>query len=150
MRVRALVGAGDRIVLAMLPFAVAGIVANVVWPDVFRIGSESVGTVIGLVLLAVGVPLWVMSVAQILMYVPRGKLITTGPYALLLHPIYTSVSLLVIPGVGLVLDSWVGFAIGAALYASSRAFSGREERQLAESFPMEYPAYRAKVLLPWL
>ncbi len=150
MHVKALVGAGDRIVLATLPVAAAGIVANVLWPGVFRIGSESVCLVIGLVLLALGLPLWVMSVVQILVNVPRGKLITTGPFALLLHPIYTSVALLIIPGVGLILDSWVGFAIGAALYGASRAFAGREERQLAEDFPAEYPAYRAKVLLRWL
>jgi protein-S-isoprenylcysteine O-methyltransferase Ste14 len=150
MRIRALVGAGDRVVLAALPFAVAGIVADVVWPGVFRIGSESVCLVVGLVVLAVGIPLWALSVAQILVNVPRGRLVTTGPYALMLHPLYTSVSLLVIPGLSLALDTWVGFAIGAALYASSRAFAGREERQLASEFPAEYPAYRAKVLLPWL
>jgi protein-S-isoprenylcysteine O-methyltransferase Ste14 len=57
---------------------------------------------------------------------------------------------LVIPGVGLVLDTWVGFAIGAALYFFSRIYSPREEKMLATCFPKEYPGYRAKVLLPWL
>jgi protein-S-isoprenylcysteine O-methyltransferase Ste14 len=52
--------------------------------------------------------------------------------------------------VGLVLDTWVGFAIGAALYVSSRIFAPSEERQLARDFPNEYPAYCARVFLPWL
>jgi len=150
MNVKALVGAGDRIMLLTLPFAVAGVAANIAWPGAFRMGLGITGQAVGIALLAMGVTLWLWSVGQILVNVPRGRLITTGPFALLLHPIYTSVALLVIPGCGLVLDSWVGFAIGAVLYVSSRLFAVREERQLAQAFPTEYPAYRARVILPWL
>jgi protein-S-isoprenylcysteine O-methyltransferase Ste14 len=105
MKLRALVGAGDRIAVLTLPFAVAGIAANVVWPSVFHMGLERPGLVAGIVLLAVGVPLWLTSVAQILVQVPKGKLIARGPFALVRHPLYTSVALLVIPGCGLVLDT---------------------------------------------
>jgi protein-S-isoprenylcysteine O-methyltransferase Ste14 len=150
MKLRNLVGAGDRIAALALPFAVAGITTNVVWPDVFRMGLGFAGVIAGLVLLALGIPLWLWAAAQILAYAPRARLITAGPFALLLHPIYTSAALLVIPGCGLVADTWVGFAIGGALYISSRVFAPCEERQLAEDFPTEYPAYRARVLLPWL
>jgi protein-S-isoprenylcysteine O-methyltransferase Ste14 len=82
--------------------------------------------------------------------VPQKKLITTGPFAVVMHPLYTSVALLVIPGAGLLFDSWVGFGIGAVLYASSRLFSPSEEVILGKVFPTEYPLYRRKVLLPWL
>jgi protein-S-isoprenylcysteine O-methyltransferase Ste14 len=150
MKLKALVGAGDRIVALTLPVAVAGIGANVVWPNAFAMGLGRVGLTAGAVLLAVGVPVWIWAVAQILVHVPRGRLITTGPFALVLHPIYTFVALLVIPGVGLIADTWVGFAIGGALYVSSRLFSPREEQELARSFPVEYPGYRARVILPWL
>ncbi len=148
--VKNLVGAGDRVMGMALPFAIVGIAANVVWPDAFRMGAGLPGAIAGIALLAVGVPLWLWAVAQILVYVPRGRLITSGPFRLMLHPIYTCVALLAIPGVGLVVDTWVGFPIGAALYASSRVFAPREERQLAKDFPNEYPTYRARVLLPWL
>jgi len=150
MQLKVLVGEGKHVVGLALPFAVVGIAANLVWPAVFRMGFGSTGLVVGIVLMVLGVPLWLTSVAQILVNVPRKKLITTGPFALVLHPLYTSVALLVIPGLGLALDSWVGFAIGAALYISSRIFSPREEALLTKYFPQDYPAYRAKVLLPWL
>jgi protein-S-isoprenylcysteine O-methyltransferase Ste14 len=113
-------------------------------------GFGTGGVIAGVVLLALGVPIWLTSVAQILVHVPRGELITTGPFALVLHPIYTSVALLVIPGCGLVFDSWIGFAIGAVLYVSQRLFARGEERDLARRFPVAYPAYRRTVLLPWL
>jgi protein-S-isoprenylcysteine O-methyltransferase Ste14 len=68
----------------------------------------------------------------------------------MLHPIYTSVALLVLPGLGLALDTWLGVAVGAILYAASRIFSKSEEKILAALFSTEYQAYRARVLLPWL
>ncbi len=68
----------------------------------------------------------------------------------MLHPLYTSVALLVLPGLGLLLDTWLGPALGVTLYVSSRLFSGSEEKTLASLFPKEYPAYRSRVVLPWL
>lgn len=59
-------------------------------------------------------------------------------------------ALLVIPGCGLAFDSWLGFVLGLALYVASRRFAPNEERELAQRFPDEYPAYRKRVLLPWL
>jgi protein-S-isoprenylcysteine O-methyltransferase Ste14 len=150
MRLKVLVGEGSHVMGLTLPFAIVGIAANLMWPSAFRVGFGPTGFVVGIVLMAVGIPLWLISVAQILVNVPRKRLITKGPYALMLHPIYTCVALLVIPGCGLAFDSWVGFPIGAMLYASSRIFSPREEALLTGYFPEEYPAYRAKVLMPWL
>ena len=86
----------------------------------------------------------------VLIRVPQKKLITNGPFALVRHPLYTSVALLVIPGRGLLFDTWVGAGIGAVLYVSSRIFSPSEERILQKVFLVEYPANRGKVLLPWL
>jgi protein-S-isoprenylcysteine O-methyltransferase Ste14 len=150
MRLKVLVGSGDKVMGLTLPFALIGIAANLAWPSAFRLGAESALLIVGIVLLVLGVPLWLTSVAQIIVNVPKKRLITSGPYRLMLHPLYTSVAILVIPGFGLMFDSWVGFAIGAVLYVSSRIFSVKEEEILAKYFPAEYPAYRAKVILPWL
>jgi protein-S-isoprenylcysteine O-methyltransferase Ste14 len=133
-----------------LPFIIVGVVANIFWPAVFRMGSGTGGWIAGIVLLVIGVPLWLISAVQLLVYVPRRALITNGPFRLMLHPVYTSVALLVCPGVGLLLGTWLGPAIGAVLFVSSRICSGSEEKILAIDFPKEYPAYRKRVLLPWL
>jgi protein-S-isoprenylcysteine O-methyltransferase Ste14 len=150
MKLKVLIGAGDRVMGLTLPFLVVGVAANVIWPAVFRLGFGNGGLIAAIALLVLGVPLWLTSAAQILVYVPKKKLITTGPFALMLHPIYTTVALFVMPGVGLLFDSWSGIAIGAVLYVSTRLFAPAEERLLEKYFPAEYPAYRAKVLLPWL
>jgi protein-S-isoprenylcysteine O-methyltransferase Ste14 len=149
MKLKVLVGAGRQVMGLTLPFIVAGIVLNILRPAWFALGFGA-GVIAGIVLLAVGVPTWISSVVLILVRVPQKKLITTGPFAVVLHPLYTSVALLVIPGLGLLFDSWVGAAIGVVLYISSRIFSPGEEKILLQYFPREYPAYRKKVLLPWL
>ncbi len=83
--------------LSTLPFVAIGLIANILSPGWFAMGFGVTGVVIGIVLLAVGVPAWLCSVAMILIHVPRKKLITTGPFAVVVHPIYTSVALLVLP-----------------------------------------------------
>jgi protein-S-isoprenylcysteine O-methyltransferase Ste14 len=150
MKLKILVGMGGRIMSLTLPFIVVGIVANILWPRVFTLGFGTGGLIAGIVLLALGVPAWLTSVALVLIHVPKKRLITSGPFAVILHPMYTVVALLVLPGVGLVLDTWVGAGIGAALYVASRIYSPREEEILEKIFPTEYPAYRKRVLLPWL
>jgi protein-S-isoprenylcysteine O-methyltransferase Ste14 len=150
MKLKALIGAGDKVMGLTLPFLLVLVAANIIWPAAFRLGFGAGGLIAAAALLAVGLPLWLGSVIQVLVLVPRKRLITSGPFALMLHPIYTTVALLVIPGVGLLMDSWVGIAIGAVLYVSTRIFAPAEEQLLEKYFPAEYPAYRAKVLLPWL
>lgn len=148
--IRKLVGAGDRVIGLWLPVAIAGVLANVLWPTPFMMRFGTGGVIAGIVLLALGAPLWFTSVSQVLIVVPKGKLITTGPYALMFHPLYTSVAVLVLPGCGLLFDTWLGFVLGAVLYAASRIYSPHEERELAVTFGKEYGTYRTKVLLPWL
>jgi protein-S-isoprenylcysteine O-methyltransferase Ste14 len=150
MQIKALVGAGDRIVALTAPFAGVGVATNILWPWVYRMGFGAAGRIAGIVLVAIGVPLWLTSAVQVLVYVPQRQLIASGPFALMLHPLYTSVALLVIPGCGLCFDSWLGFALGLILYLSVRVFAPSEERDLAARFPDRYPRYREQVLLPWL
>ena len=61
----------------------------------------------------------------ILTNVPKGELITGGPYAIVKHPLYTAVALLVIPWIGFLSNTWLGAGIGIALYVGSRILRTR-------------------------
>lgn len=150
MKLKVLVGSGGRIMSLTLPFLVVGIAANILWPRAFALGFGTGGLIAGIVLLVVGVPVWLSSVALVLINVPKKRLITGGPFAVIPHPMYTAVALLVLPGLGILLDTWVGAGIGVALYIASRICSPDEDKILAQVFPEEYPAYRKRVLIPWL
>lgn len=151
MNLKALVGSGDRIGLAVLPVLAAGLALNVLFPEVFRVGGPPAALrTASWIALVPGLAVWAWSVALILIKVPRGELITTGPYAWVKHPLYTGVALLVLPWLGFLLDTWLGAAVGLVLYLASRRFARAEEEALAKTFGPAWDAYLAKVKLPWI
>jgi protein-S-isoprenylcysteine O-methyltransferase Ste14 len=151
MKLKALVGSGDKIVLLALPFLTVGVILNIAFPSLFGVGGPPrLLRVISIMILVPGVAVWVWSVALILIQVPRGELITAGPYALVKHPLYTGVAFLVLPWLGFLFNTWLGAAIGIVLYVGSRMFSPEEERLLARTFGGAWDEYRRRVKIPWL
>jgi len=151
INLRGLVGSGDRIGLFTLPFLLIGSALNVLYPSVFAVGGPPTFLkVLSLMVLIPGVGIWIWSVALILTKVPKRELITKGPYGFVKHPLYTSVALLVVPWLGFLLDTWLGAAIGIAIYIGSRLYSPLEERMLAKEFGAAWDEYCRKVRLPWL
>ena len=145
----ALIGSGDRIGAFALPFALAGVALNIVFPEASSVGGPPPWLqAVSAFVLAVGVVVWAWSVLLILTKVRAGELVTTGPYSLVKHPLYTSVALLVLPWLGFVLDTWLGALIGIALYAASRLFAPAEEADLAKRFGPQWDAYRHRVKVP--
>jgi protein-S-isoprenylcysteine O-methyltransferase Ste14 len=151
MNLKVLIGSGDRIGLFTLPFLVVGLILNVAYPSLFDVGGPStVLQVISIIVLIPGVTIWIWSVALILMRVPRGELITSGPYALVKHPIYTAVALLVLPWIGFLFNTWLGALIGVILYVGSRIFAPAEEAVLSKTFGPTWDQYCKTVKMPWL
>jgi protein-S-isoprenylcysteine O-methyltransferase Ste14 len=148
---RTLVGAGDRISLFTLPVVVTGVALNILYPSNFAVGGPPAPLrAVSIVLLAVGVVVWAWSVVLIVGRVPRHELITTGPYALVKHPLYTAVALLVLPWLGFLVNTWLGALIGIVLYAASRRFTPVEEAELARTFGPAWDAYAKSVKIRWL
>jgi protein-S-isoprenylcysteine O-methyltransferase Ste14 len=146
-----LVGSGDRIGLLTLPILVGGIALNVAYPSLFSVGGPPATLrVLSVAVLIPGLVIWGWSVGLILTKVLRGELITSGPYRLVKHPLYTGVALLVLPWAGFLLDTWLGTIVGAAVYLGSRLFAPREEAELAATFGLAWDGYLAKVRIPWL
>lgn len=148
---KTLVGSGEKIGLLVLPILVAGVAANVWRPEIFSVGGPTdLLRLVSAIMLVPGITVWLWSVALILMKVPRRELISGGPYALVKHPLYVGVALLVLPWAGFLLDTWLGVALGAALYLGSRLYAPAEERALAATFGARWDEYAAGVRLPWL
>ena len=151
MNIRQLVGSGDRIALLTAPVVVIGAIANVAWPAAFSVGGPPGPLrLLSILVLVVGLVIWLWSAALILVEVPRHHLITTGPFALARHPLYSGVALLVLPWAGFLLDTWLGLVVGLALYGAARLFEPDEEAALAREFGAAWQAYRGSVLLPWI
>lgn len=151
MNLKVLVGSGDKIGLFTLPFLILGLILNVAYRSLFDVGGPSTTLrVISIVVLIPGVTIWIWSVVLILTKVPRGELMTSGPYSLVKHPLYTGVALLVLPWIGFLLNTWLGALVGIILYIASRRFAPAEEAVLSKTFGATWAEYRNKVKMPWL
>ena len=130
------------------PAANIGLVLNLANPSLFAVGGPPGWlAVVSIAVLVPGVAIWGWSAILIVTNVPRGRLITSGPFAWVKHPLYTAVALLVLPWAGLLLNSWLGIALGLILYLGSRIFSPAEEAELARTFGDQWRAYDGTVRL---
>lgn len=78
------------------------------------------------------------------------QLVTSGPYRLIRHPIYSGILLATI---GTALAVSLGWLVPAAVAAAYFGYSATvEERMMTEQFPDTYPQYQArtKMLIPFL
>jgi len=151
MKLKVLVGNGRKIGLFTLPFLVTGIILNILFPEYFRVGGPpGVLTWISVIILIPGIINWIWSVVLILTKIPSRLLITTGPYSLVKHPLYTGVALLVLPWIGILCNTWLGIFIGLIVYIASRIYSPEEEKILSAIFGEAWNEYCKKVKLPWL
>ncbi len=151
MKLKFLVGSGDRIALFTLPFLVVGLILNIAYPPWFTVGGPSNALhAISIAILIPGLVVWAWSAALILRKVPRRELITSGPFSLVKHPLYTDVALLVLPWIGFLLNTWLGALIGVVLYIGSRRFAPAEEAELAKEFGVSWDEYCASVKVRWL
>jgi protein-S-isoprenylcysteine O-methyltransferase Ste14 len=151
MKLQNLVGSGDKIGLFISPFLIVGLILNIIFPSFFGVGGPpAVLAIISIIVLIPGITNWIWTVVLILTKIPRNELITTGPYAIVKHPLYTGVAFLVLPWIGFLFNSWLGVFIGVILYIGSKMFSGDEEKKLAETFGKSWDEYFQKVKIPWL
>jgi len=151
MQVKTLVGSGEKIALFVAPFAVVGVTLNLAAPSAFSVGGPPGWlAATSIALLVAGIVVWAWSAALILRHASRAELITTGPFHLVRHPLYTGVALLVLPWLGFLLNTWLGVALGVAMYLATRLYAPIEEEALAARFGDRWNRYRDSVLLPWL
>jgi protein-S-isoprenylcysteine O-methyltransferase Ste14 len=151
MNLKALVGSGDKIALFTLPFLIISLILAIIIPSLFHINRSSIVLkAIFIIMLIAGITIWIWSVVLIVIKVPQKELITSGPYSLVKHPLYTSVALLVLPWIGFLFNTWLGILFGIILYIGSRIYSPEEEKILSKAFGTRWNEYCNKVKIPWL
>lgn len=79
------------------------------------------------------------------------ELIRSGPYAIVRHPIYTGL-LFALLGTAISFGQWRGLVAFACVTVSLLLKLRTEERFMRETFPDQYPRYRAEVstLIPFV
>jgi protein-S-isoprenylcysteine O-methyltransferase Ste14 len=139
-------------------FMLAFAVATLIWLVAIGLDRRAQASDVPLVLHVLGLAMYLLSTALI-MWVFRAnsfaapvvkvqaerhhRVISTGPYAFVRHPMYSGVMLFFV-GAPLLLGSWWGLAIAPVFVVLFAIRAGIEERALVEGLP-EYADYAARV-----
>jgi hydroxyacylglutathione hydrolase len=140
-------GIGPKFTLFSVMCLVLALAVHIVWYPLFVIREIPLAVLIavGLVLIAIGVPIWVAASKEVDRAFEADELATQGVHALCRHPIYGSATFFVIPGILLFFRSWVLFAVPVAMAVLARLLVRREEVYLREKFGQAYLEYAGSV-----
>jgi protein-S-isoprenylcysteine O-methyltransferase Ste14 len=139
-------GIGPKTFVPSMAYAIAAWVATNTWPEVFRIRSMSgFLETIGAVLAAMGLLLWLSGAITVMRAYGRDQLVTSGPYALVRHPVYAGWITMVFPGLALLCRSWPMLLAPFVAYAVFKSRVHVEDEYLERRFGQPYLDYRARV-----
>src|ERR1700690_1790185 len=151
MNIKELIGNGYKIGRIIYPIMIIGIIINILFPSYFFVeGPSSLLLIVSFIVLIIGLINCIWSQILIFINVPKHKLITSGPFSIVKHPLYTGVALLVIPWVGFMLNTWLGVVLGITLFIILRSYKPEDEKKLSGMFGNAWTEYTEKVRIPWL
>ncbi len=102
-------------------------------------------SILGLTLIMIGAPFFVISVRTVMRAYNADKLVTDGIYRCCRHPLYASWVVFIVPGIVLLLNSWIVLTTPIFMYFISRRLARKEETYLESLFGSEYLGYKKNV-----
>lgn len=105
----------------------------------------------GAVLITAGIPLFVVSVIVVTKAYNADELVTNSVFALCRHPLYASWIVFIVPGIALIIDSWLALTTPIIMYMLLCVLIRKEESYLEERFGAKYKIYKKKTpcILPY-
>ncbi len=82
--------------------------------------------VLGVILILIGVPFWIIAVHTVMRAYSAGELITGGVYRCCRHPVYSSWVVFIVPGIALLVGSWIGLTAPIFMYFILRVLVKKE------------------------
>ncbi|MEN6534103.1 MAG: isoprenylcysteine carboxylmethyltransferase family protein [Bryobacteraceae bacterium] len=139
-------GIGPMISGPAIVYTIAAWLVTSRWPGVFRMDwlPEAVRYA-GVALIAIGLLIWFSGVVTVMAAYNRDRLVTTGVFGLVRHPVYAGWITLAFPGLALFCRSWPMLLTPFLSYAIFRCFIHREDEYLQRRFGQAYLDYCERV-----
>ena len=143
-RTLSMFGVGPWFVALSVLYSALGITARICLPQLFTITLVPRAWLqgAGIVLILTGLCLFVASLRVLAKGFPQGILFTRGPYAACRHPLYSSWVVFLVPGLGLMVQSWPVLCVTLAMYVTLKVLVRKEEDEMLRLFGQEYQDYR--------
>lgn len=145
MKKLSFMGIGPKIGGIALPWLAATIFLTVKFKGSFNY-FEDVNRILfyfGLFLVIIGLIIYILTIPALLKGLKQTKLITGGTYYLCCNPLYAAIILFIIPGISLMMNSWLILTTSIIAYTLFKIFIKSEYAELEQFFGEDYKRYRA-------
>ena len=116
--------------------------------------SYDVLVTIATILILIGIPFYIVSLVTIKRAFVAGRLVTEKTFGMCRHPVYSAWIIFFVPGIMLLINTWIGLSASLVMYFLLLKLVKEEEVYLESVFGNEYLAYKERVpaVLPasWL
>jgi protein-S-isoprenylcysteine O-methyltransferase Ste14 len=149
-------GVGPRFLIYSVLYGVPIIAATIYFYPLFQISviPYHILASVGAILILIGIPFYIISLVSVMRAFKAGHLVTNGVYGMCRHPIYSAWVVFFVPGIVLLINTWIGFSVPVVMYFILQALVKEEDQYLEKTFGEEYLAYKRKIpaVLPigWL
>jgi len=139
-------GVGPKFTFICISYAVVIVLINAIFFPALTIPIPRIlALVLGLILIIIGVPIFLIPGSTIHKYFNEGKLATKGVYAYFRHPIYGSWIVFIVPGIVLIFNFLLGLTVPIFMYVVFKVLIKEEEEYLEKKFGEEYFEYKSEV-----
>ena len=137
-------GVGPKIGRILIPWWAITIILSLTTEN-FRLTPERSNTIttVGAAGLAFGLVFYFTSVKLLMKGLKEGKLVTKGTFYLCQNPLYVSFVLMLIPSIGLLLNSWLVLTTCVVGFILTKIYISKEYLMLENAFGDEYREYKA-------
>ena len=139
-------GSGPKIGRIALPYLAVTIALTLIFPTVFKFGEglKNYMLIAGIVFLGLGLILYGLTVRSLLRGIKETRLVTTGLYRYCQNPLYAVIMLLIIPGIGFLMNSWLVLTTPILGYVIFKKFITQEYNEMTDVFGEEYKRYKER------
>lgn len=138
-------GVGPKIGTIAIPWLAVSIILSLIFPEIFDIPvNKEILFYAGLVLLAGGLVFYFSTVPLLLKGLKETRLVTSGAFSLCCNPLYAAIILFIVPGIALMMNSWLVFTTSVIGYIAFKLFIKSEYIELEKFFGEEYKKYKSE------
>ena len=137
-------GIGPKMVVITFPYLAIAIALSIVYFPLFRF-AEDPGKIIrffGILILLGGIVFYGFTANSLIRGLRKTQLLTSGTYSLCQNPLYAAFILMILPGLALILNSWLVLLTSLVMYVPFKIYIHQEYEEMERFFGDEYLEYR--------
>jgi protein-S-isoprenylcysteine O-methyltransferase Ste14 len=137
-------GIGPKIGIVAIPYFLVTLFLSIYYKDIFRVcaGFDRPLLIAGIVLLAVGLVFYAITASLLLKGIKNTALMTTGTYYLCQNPLYSTMILMIMPGISFLLHTWLILTTSLVAYIVFKINIKTEYKEMEAFFGEAYLSYK--------